>query len=65
MNGSYFIRLWQHWNIVGFYELLSKPQPSSSGGGTYNLREDHDFQAKFTSSARKSQSIRVEKRWLC
>ena len=42
----------QQWDTVGFYDWSSKPQSSPYGGGMYNLREDHDLQAKFASLAR-------------
>ena len=42
----------QHWDTVGTFELTNKPQPSPSSGGIYNLREDHDLQAKFASLVR-------------
>ncbi|KAK9178211.1 hypothetical protein WN943_027401 [Citrus x changshan-huyou] len=47
----------QHWDTVGSYESSSKPQSSPSGGGMHNLREDHDFQAKFASLDRKDCPI--------
>jgi hypothetical protein len=43
----------QNWDTTGTYEALSKTQPHISSGGMYNLREDHDLQAKFASLARK------------
>ena len=47
----------QNWDTVGSYELSSKPKPSPSGGGMYNLREEHDFQAKFASLVRKVEAL--------
>ena len=47
----------QHWDTIGSYESSSKPQSSSSGGGMHILREDHDFQAKFASLARKVEAL--------
>ena len=57
---DYIVENTQHWDTIEFYESSSKPQPSPSGGCMHNLREDHDFQAKFASLARKV-SIRVKK----
>ena len=51
----------QHWDTVGSYESSSKPQSSPSGGGMHNLREDHDFQAKFASLARKVEALELKK----
>jgi hypothetical protein len=42
---------------------LSKTQPHVSSGGKYNLREDHDLQAKFTSSGRKVEALELKKEW--
>ena len=39
----------QNWDTRGTYEAPSKTQPHTSSGGMYNLREDHDLQAKFAS----------------
>jgi len=33
----------QNWDTTGTYEAPSKTQPHTSGGGIYNLREDHDL----------------------
>jgi hypothetical protein len=43
----------QNWDATGTYEALSKTQPHISSGGMYNLREDHDLQAKFAYLATK------------
>ncbi|KAK9208698.1 hypothetical protein WN944_001058 [Citrus x changshan-huyou] len=51
----------QHWDTIGFYESLSKTQPSPSSGGIYNLKEDHDLQAKFTFLARKVEALESKK----
>ncbi|XP_024033544.1 uncharacterized protein LOC112095670 [Citrus clementina] len=51
----------QHWDTVGSYESSSKPQSSPSGGGMHNLREDHDFQAKFASLTRKVEALESKK----
>ena len=51
----------QHWDTIGFYESSSKPQSSLSDGGMHNLREDHDFQAKFASLARKVEALESKK----
>jgi hypothetical protein len=36
----------QNWDTTGTYEAPSKTQPHTASGGLYNLREDHDLQAK-------------------
>ena len=51
----------QHWDTVGSYESSSKPQSSPFSGGMHNLREDHDFQAKITSLARKVKALELKK----
>ena len=51
----------QHWDTVGSYESSSKPRSSPSGGGMYNLRDYHDFQAKFASLARKVKALESKK----
>ncbi|XP_052295857.1 uncharacterized protein LOC107177788 [Citrus sinensis] len=51
----------QHWDTVGYYESSSKPQSSPSDAGMHNLREDHDFQAKFASLARKVEALELKK----
>ena len=51
----------QNWDTIGTYEALSKTQPHTSSGGMYNLREDHDLQAKFSSLARKVEALELKK----
>ena len=51
----------QNWDTIGTYEALSKTQPHTSSGGMYNLREDHDLQAKFASLARKVEALELKK----
>ena len=43
----------QNWDTIGTYEAPIKTQPQRSSGGMYNLREDHDLQAKCASLAIK------------
>jgi hypothetical protein len=47
----------QNWDTTGTYEAPGKTQPYTSSGGMYNLKEDHDLQAKFTSLARKVEAL--------
>ena len=51
----------QNWDTTGTYEVPSKTQPHTSSGGTYNLREDHDLQAKFASLARKVEELELKR----
>ena len=51
----------QNWDTTGTYEAPSKTQPHTSNGGMYNLREDHDLQAKFASLARKVEALELKK----
>jgi hypothetical protein len=51
----------QNWDTTGNYEALGKTQPHTSSGGMYNLREDHDLQAKFASLARKVEALELKK----
>ena len=51
----------QYWDTTGTYEAPSKTQPHTSNGGMYNLREDHDLQAKFASLARKVEALELKK----
>jgi len=51
----------QNWDITGTYEAPSKTQPHTSSGEMYNLREDHDLQAKFASLARKVEALELKK----
>ena len=54
---DYIVGNAQQCDTIGSYELSSKPKPSPSGGGMYNLREEHDFQAKFASLVRKVEAL--------
>jgi hypothetical protein len=51
----------QNWDTIGTCEAPGKTQPHTSSGGMYNLREDHDLQAKFTSLARKVEALEFKK----
>jgi hypothetical protein len=51
----------QNWDTTGTYEVSNKTQPHTSNGGMYNLREDHDLQAKFTSLAKKFEALELKK----
>jgi len=51
----------QNWDITGTCEVPSKTQPHTSSGGMYNLREDHDLHAKFTSLPRKVEALEFKK----
>ena len=51
----------QNQDITCIYEALGKTQPHTSSGGMYNLREDHDLQAKFASLARKLEALELKK----
>jgi lysyl-tRNA synthetase class I len=51
----------QNWDTTGTYEAPSKTQPHTSSEGMYNLREDHDLQAKFASLARKVEALELKK----
>jgi hypothetical protein len=51
----------QNWDTTGTYEAPGKTQPHTSSGGMYNLREDHDLQAKFASLARKVEALECKK----
>ena len=51
----------QNWDTTGTYEAPGKTQPHTSNPGMYNLREDHDLQAKFTSLARKVEALELKK----
>jgi hypothetical protein len=53
----------QNWDTTGTYEAPGKTQPHTSSGGMYNLREDHDLQAKFASLARKFEALELKKKW--
>ena len=47
----------QYLDTVGLYESSSKLKSSPSGVGIYNLKEDHDLQAKFESLARQVEVL--------
>jgi len=51
----------QNWDTTSTYEAPSKTQPHISSGGMYNLREDHDLQAKFAYLARKVKALELKK----
>ncbi|XP_052309076.1 uncharacterized protein LOC127905348 isoform X2 [Populus trichocarpa] len=51
----------QNWDTTGTCEAPGKTQPHTSNGGMYNLREDHDLQAKFASLARKVEALELKK----
>eukprot|EP00258_Populus_trichocarpa_P034346 XP_024450365.1 uncharacterized protein LOC112326507 [Populus trichocarpa] len=51
----------QNWDTTGTYEAPSKTQPHTSSGGMYNLRENHDLQAKFASLAKKVEALELKK----
>ena len=52
----------QHWDTVGTFELTNKPQQSPSSGGSYNLREDHNLQAKFASLVKNVATLEIKKK---
>ena len=51
----------QNWDTAGTYEAPSKAQPFASSGGMYNLKEEHDLQARFASLARKVDALEQKK----
>jgi hypothetical protein len=51
----------QNWYTTGTYEVPSKTQSHTFSGGMYNLREDHDLQAKFASLAKKVEALELKK----
>jgi len=51
----------QNWDTTGTCEAPGKTQPHTSSGGMYNLREDHDLQAKFASLAKKVEALEFKK----
>jgi len=51
----------QNWDTIGTYEAPSKTQPHTCSGEMYNLREDHDLQAKFAFLARKVEVLELKK----
>jgi hypothetical protein len=52
----------QNYDTTGTYEAPGKTQPHTSSGGMYNLREDHDLQAKFAYLARRVEALELKKR---
>ena len=51
----------QNQDTTGTCETPGKSQPHTSSGGMYNLREDHDLQAKFASLARKVEALELKR----
>ena len=51
----------QNQDTTSTYKAQSKTQPHTSSGGIYNLRKDHDLQAKFASLARKVEALELKK----
>jgi hypothetical protein len=51
----------QNWDITGIYEASGKTQLYTPSGGMYNLREDHDLQAKFASLAKRVEALELKK----
>jgi hypothetical protein len=51
----------QNWDIADINEAPGKTQPHTSSGGMYNLRENHDLQAKFASLARKVEALELKR----
>jgi len=51
----------QNSDTTDTYKAPSKTQPHTSSGGMYNLKEDHDLQAKFASLARKVEALELKK----
>ena len=49
----------QHQDTVGTYTSLVKPQSPSRC--MFNLKEDHDFSAKYASPARKVEALEMKK----
>lgn len=47
-------------DIESSYESPRKTQSSPSSGGIYNLREDHDHPAKYTSLSRKANALELK-----
>ena len=50
----------QNQDTTGTYKVLGKTQLHTSSGCMYNLREDHDLQAKFASLARKLKHLNLK-----
>jgi len=51
----------QNWDTTGTCKAPGKTQPHTSSVGIYNLREDHDLQAKFAYLARKVKAFEFKK----
>jgi len=51
----------QNWDTTSTYEALGKTQSHTCSEGMYNLREDHDLQAKFASLFRKVEALEFKK----
>ena len=51
----------QNQDTTGAREAPGKTQPHTSSGGMYNLKEDHDLQAKFASLARKVKALELKR----
>jgi len=51
----------QNWDTTSTCEAPGKTQLHTSSGGMYNLREDHDLQAKFACLARKAEALELKK----
>jgi len=51
----------QNWDTAGTCEAPSKNQTTTSSGGIYHLKEDHDLQAKLASLARKVETLEMKK----
>ena len=51
----------QNCDTTGTCEAPGKTQPHTSNGDMYNLREDHDLQAKFASLSRKVEALELKK----
>jgi hypothetical protein len=51
----------QNWDTTGTYKAPSKTQPHTFNGGMYNLRKNHDLQAKFAPLAKKVEALELKK----
>ena len=51
----------QNQDTTGTYKAPGKTQPHTSSGGMYNVREDHDLQAKFAFLTRKVEALELRK----
>ena len=56
-----WVKLSNNMVASGTYEALGKTQPHTSSGGMYNVREDHDLQAKFAFLTRKVEALELRK----